>query len=456
MNARTYPDCYTYGMTKINSGRLQDLLSFALLMTTFAVNANIELRWSEPFRLPPAEQGRPNPGVARPYCGEHNGMMLLAGGSNFPDTPLADGGKKSYHATIYGATVGTNVWRVVGELSEPMGEGVAVSTSQGVVCIGGVTGASGESVTDKAFLMTWDAASMKVRCMPLPAFPYPVKMPAAAARENRVYVVGGMRGNLAESDVWMLDLNAVTNKGWQALTPLPVKREQPVAAIQNTSYQRTALFVIGGMASSEDGLQTALEDGYAYDLAQGMQGKWCPIAPAKIKGSDTIWPMIGASALATGDQHVLCLGGSNREVWNDQIKHNATLTGEALASFRDEYFRRPFEAFKFCRRILVYHTVTDRWFELGELPFLPRCGAAVTRLSDGSVLVASGEIGPGVRTPDCSVGTFSRSKAFHPLNAAVIALYFIGMAFLGFYFMRRNKNSDDFFRGGAAGCLGGL
>lgn len=411
--------------------------------------ARVELSWSESFRLPPlTEGGRENPGVARPYCGEHNGMVLLAGGANFPDAPLAEGGKKRYHATIYGLSTGSREWRVVGELPEPIGEGIAVATPRGIVCVGGAAGERGERVTDKAFLMTWDAAGQKVGFEPLPDFPYPVKMAAAAVRGSVVYVAGGWCGQQAESDVWALDLAAGEGMAWQPLPPLPVKREQPVAAIQNTSGQRTALFVMGGMASHEDGAQFALEDGYYYDLAQGAEGVWRPVAPACVKGGDTVWPLIGAIAQVTGDQHILVFGGSNREVWNDQIRKNTTLTGAALAAFRDEYFRRPNEAFKFCRQVLVYHTVTDRWFELGELPFEGRCGAAVVRRADGTLLLASGEIGPGIRTPDCAVGTFVRAQAFHPLNTTVIVIYFIGMALLGFYFMRRNKSADDYFRGG--------
>ena len=70
------------------------------------------------------------------------------------------------------------------------------------------------------------------------------------------------------------------------------------------------------------------------------------------------------------------------------------------------------------------------------------------RQSDGTVLVASGEIGPGIRTPACAVATFSRHKGFSPVNGAVILIYFAGMALMGFYFMRRNKSADDYFRGG--------
>jgi len=435
-------------MMNIGIGFLRGVAGAAAGLAALAASAHVDLKWSEPFRLPPVETGLANPGVARAYCGEHNGMVLLAGGSNFAEKPLADGGRKTYQVTIYGCSSETNGWRPVGELPTPMGEGVAVSTPRGIVCVGGAEGRFGETATAKAFLMTWDAALRKVGFAPLPAFPYPVKMAAAAARGNRVYVAGGWRGKPAASDVWTINLDAGKDSGWEPLTPLPVKREQPVAAIQNTSQQRTALFVVGGMVSGEDGVQTALEDGYFYDLAQGARGKWVQIAPARVKGGETVWPMIGASALATGDQHILFFGGSNREVWNDQIRKNAALTGEALAAFRNDYFRRPAGAFNFSRRVLAYHTVTDRWFELGDLPFAPRCGAAVVRRSCGTVLVASGEVGPGVRTPDCAVGTFCRSKSFHPVNAAVVILYFVGMAFLGFYFMRRNKSSDDFFRGG--------
>ena len=81
-------------------------------------DARVSLAWSDGFALPSAE-GRSHPGVARPFCGEHDGMVLLAGGANFPDTPLADGGKKRYHATVFGLPVGQRTWRAVGTLPEP-------------------------------------------------------------------------------------------------------------------------------------------------------------------------------------------------------------------------------------------------------------------------------------------------------------------------------------------------
>ena len=62
-------------------------------------------------------------------------------------------------------------------------------------------------------------------------------------------------------------------------------------------------------------------------------------------------------------------------------------------------------------KTLVYHTVTDRWFEVD------------TDRMD-------------VRRP------------YSWVNYAVIGVYLLGMAAMGFWFMRRNRSSDDYFRAG--------
>ena len=41
-----------------------------------------------------------NKGVSAMYGGVSSGDIIIAGGCNFPDTPVADGGKKVYMATF--------------------------------------------------------------------------------------------------------------------------------------------------------------------------------------------------------------------------------------------------------------------------------------------------------------------------------------------------------------------
>ena len=87
-----------------------------------------------------------------------------------------------------------------------------------------------------------------------------------------------------------------------------------------------------------------------------------------------------------------------------------------------------------------HHRVTDEWFDLQSAPFATV--SAAKRLDDGRLLVV--EAG-GMRA---AYGTPARTKPYHPLNWAIIALYLAVMAAMGLWFMHRNKSSDDYFRGG--------
>lgn len=399
-------------------------------LASAATFAHVDLTWGNGFALPPVDGARTNPGVARAYGGVNNGFVILAGGANFPDKPLKEGGRKRFHDDVYALDCASEKpgWNVVGKLPQPMGEGAAVSTSKGIVCVGGAIGAEGKTLTNKAFLMKWNG--VKVECEPLPDFPYAVRMPAMAADGLRVYVAGG-EGSLAApvSDVWMLDLDRQPLE-WKALPRLPQPCGQPVAAVQNYAHKRRGLFVFGGMAlRSDDKRGEAMSGGWTLAL-EPAAAKWEPLPAVRVDGNPKAArrTMIGASALTSGDQHILFFGGSDRELWNACVKDA--------------------DDFLFGKSVLAYHTVTERWFELDETPFAGRCGAAVMRLPDGRVLLASGEIAAGIRTNECAIGAFARGRGFHPLNTAVLVLFFVGMAGMGFFFMRRNKNSDDYFRGG--------
>ena len=90
--------------------------------------------------------------------------------------------------------------------------------------------------------------------------------------------------------------------------------------------------------------------------------------------------------------------------------------------------------------VRVHHRVTDAWFDLQPAPFA--AVAAAKRLDDGRLLVVEAD---GARA---AYGTPARTKPYHPLNWVIIALYLLAMAAMGLWFMRRNKSSDDYFRGG--------
>jgi len=430
----------------------------------------VGLEWSEGFSLPPQADGRAAIGVGAPFFGEHGGHALLAGGSNFPDAPLLKGGAKRYCAEIYALPPGSTNWVRAGNLSQPAAEGMSATTPRGVVCVGGVTGADGGGgLSSRAFLLTWDAARGRAVEKPLPDFPCGVSLGSAAAKDNRVYVAGGKYAEALASDVWTLDLEA-PQEGWRPLPALPGPkgRSLPVAFVQNGDQKKTLLYVIGGYAKNAEGVIQSLTDGFAYDLAQSVDGGlWRPMSSAVVRPAigdqrsdlrpptsdlrspaSGAWPLLGARCVTVGDQHVLVFGGPDAAAYDDNQRKMATLTGDAREAQRIAYLSVTPERNRWNRQVLAYHTVTDRWFALGEVPFPPTVAGAAIRRADGSVLLASGEVQPGIRTPVCAAGRFVQHGKFHWLNWVVMALYFGGLAGMGWWFMRKKKSADDYFKGG--------
>ena len=67
----------------------------------------------------PAEEAGIGQGVSACYAGVHNGMLMMAGGCNFPEVPASEGGKKRFYRGIYVADASADsvfVWEKAGEL----------------------------------------------------------------------------------------------------------------------------------------------------------------------------------------------------------------------------------------------------------------------------------------------------------------------------------------------------
>lgn len=80
-------------------------------------------------------------GINGAFIGQHNGVILIAGGANFPNKPVWEGGQKQWYNTIYALSKdGKGNWEVISsvqKLPKPLAYGVAVSTLHGVLCVGG-------------------------------------------------------------------------------------------------------------------------------------------------------------------------------------------------------------------------------------------------------------------------------------------------------------------------------
>lgn len=363
------------------------------------------IHWDTSLRLPPPAEGdAPNIGLAGVFAGFVDGELLVAGGANFPDGTPEQGGVKRYHADtyIYNESSG---WRTYPDLlPEALAYGVSVALPGGVLCIGGC---NESACTADVRLLT--LKNGEPVCESYPALPRPLAHAAGCRVGDRVYVAGGVESvehARTTSDFFVLDLQR-PDEGWRELPSWEgSSRAFAVAAAQSDGFDN-CFYLFSGREFSPGEPWNVLDDGYEYNP---RLGRW-----RRIEGS---FPVMAGTALPFGTNHILMLGGRSVAHGDESI-------------------------------LWLYHTVTGSIVETPapEGITIPVTTHAVA--TDDGLLIASGEVAPGIRTPILLRGrihsVIHRLKA---LDIAVIVLYFCSLAFIGWYFSRNQNTSDDYFRGG--------
>ena len=321
--------------------------------------ADDSMTWSKLPTLPDVH------GFAGPFVGTHNGALLVAGGANFPEKKPWEGGTKVWYDTVFVLERSDGEWRAAGKLPRPLGYGVSLSTKNGIVCIGGSDPTRHYA---DVFVMRWDSGELKMSSLPF--LPKPCANFCGEMLGNTILVAGGIETPTSTntlSTFWSLDLDS-NNPRWQEREAWPgPARMLAVAAVQDNSF-----FLIGGtdLAGDANGkpVRRYLNDAYRYRPEQG----WARIA-------DLPRPSVAAPspAPAIGRTRFLILGGDDG----------------SLVDFKPAE-RHP----GFPRNILAYDKTTDTWKSIGEMP-----AAQVTTnmtLWNGRFVMPTGEIRPGVRSPD--------------------------------------------------------
>ena len=106
-------------------------------------------------------------GVAGILAGQHDGVLIAAGGANFSDGPFREGGKKVTHDDIHILLPGETAWRPAGRLHEPRGYAAVVSVPGGLLVVGGE---NADKIFSDALLLRWDGMEVVIETAPgLPA-----------------------------------------------------------------------------------------------------------------------------------------------------------------------------------------------------------------------------------------------------------------------------------------------
>ena len=302
-------------------------------------------------------------GVSAPFCGVVGDALVVAGGANFPDKSLLEGGAKRVYADIWAHTDGE--WAHVGVLPDSTAYGATFAVDGALVLAGGnICGVT----TDKVYELTLQDGAAVLRA--LPPLPEPMEQCGWTRDGDRLYLVGGV----GTTGVYACTVGEYV---WTRLADLPEPLVQPVAFASGGS-----LYVWGGfnpetLEVSDKGLVISSE----------VEKSLWREAPSIPDGGT----FVGATGVTLPDGRLAVVGGVNRAIFARAL-HNTP-------EDRIPYLSKEPAAYQFRQAVYAFDPISGAWTLLGSDPACALAGPGVAVRPDGGLFVVGGELKPGVRSP---------------------------------------------------------
>lgn len=351
------------------------LIALACLVSAYS-SVRLKTNMQKMMGHPALEQGYEK-GVSACYAGVINGTLIMAGGCNFPDKPVAEGGKKKFYQDIYAAKIeqGDSLqWEKVGELPQAMAYGVSIKYQDTLIFIGG----NNETTSLKDVVKLHFENDQPVLDT-LPSLPLPIDNMAGTWVGNKIFVVGGNCEGQASKRVWSLDMTNPA-QGWQEEPQMPgIARVQPIAfAIDDKT-----LGIWGGFSPKTE--EKAAELG-CEGLALSIEtGEWTHL-PAPTDTTGEIIFAGGSTAINLPNGEALFVGGVNKDIFL-----------AAINQLPQGYLLHEPEWYRFNNQVMYFKG--GKWSSILRHQATARAGCALA-YHDGWVYIIDGELKPGIRTPE--------------------------------------------------------
>lgn len=351
------------------------------------------------------------------FAGVSNGALLCMGGANFPDGKPWEGGQKIWYQDIYVLENEKGEWQKTRQmLPDPRGYGVAVSFQDEVLLIGG---SDAERHFQQVLGLSYANGTIKLNDQ-YPDLPVPLAMMTGALVGTTVYIAGGLEspGGDPTQHFFALDLSVpVSQMQWETLPAWPGKpRTLAVAAAKDDKF-----YLFSGIHAYTDEQGASdrelLTDAFVFEPEKEAWSA-LPDLPRAVAAGPSPAPVLGLN-------HIVFPGGLDGET----AKHADPATHPG-----------------FPEDILAFNTLSGSYVSIGAFP---EGAARVTLPStfwNGKWVLPSGEAGPGVRSP--AVFTLSNEATFGKWNWIFLLLYLGGMLYIGYFFSKRGKTTEDYFVAG--------
>ena len=301
------------------------------------------------------------PGVAGSFAGVSGISLIVAGGANFPDKMPWEGGKKVWHDRVWVLDKPDGTWREGSKLPRPLGYGVSVSAPDGVVCVGG-------SDADRHYADTFLLSAAESK--PLAPLPIPLANMAGALVGDDVYIAGGAESPGEQAATNRAFVLSLKDNAWREIEPLPGKARILAVGAANAGK----FYVFGGVAlvPGPEGkvVREYLRDAWKYEPGKGWSV--LPDMPKAVAAAPSPAPVV--------DGWIWILGGDDGSRAGFQpVEKHPDFVGESLSFAASE-------------------PGALSWQSRG-LVKAPRATVPAVKWS-GLVVFPSGEVRPGVRSPE--------------------------------------------------------
>lgn len=360
-----------------------------MLLQTSSAQTSYCINWKVAAELPTLGGAEKALGVAGPLAGVHNGVLLIGGGANFPDSLPWLGGKKRYYREVYVFDRSGSGMGFLKSCTLPVATayGASTSTPQGVVYAGGE---SENGFSNRVWLVKWNAAKQDIVVKSLPPLPVAVTNASITSDGNMVYVAGGESPDSVSAQFFRLDLKAA-GSGWQALPSLPHAVSHAVLVVQGKDNVKT-IYLIGGRKKTKRGISELYASVYAYDV---LKKQWQEKAALP-------YALSAGTGVAANADHILLFGGDKGETF-----HKTEVLIAAINAEQDEAKKTELNAQKtqtqathpgFSHDVLQYDIYSNEWKIIDTIPF--EVPVTTTAVKWGRcIFMPSGEVRAGVRTP---------------------------------------------------------
>ncbi len=355
---------------------------------------NIEFDWKQLPSLPSADGQTSQPGLAGAITGLIADELLMAGGSNFPDTLPWLGGTKTYYDEIYSLNLKDTAagWKLTeSRLREPLAYASCISIGGEIYSVGGE---NRDGTTSQVFKISKKNEKFVIDRQT--NFPIAVSNTGIAAVGRVIYVVGGITGGRAISSFYAAN-TADSSLTWEKLPDIPVALSHAVVLSQRDEHE-PCIYVLGGR--NKTGVLTEFFSAiWKYAPAEK---KWSRVGDITNSNGGKITLAAGTGA-AYGKNKILIFGGDTGELFNKTEDFIHRISIEKDGQRKRELIQQKNAHLSshpgFCRDIFQFNTITGKCSDVGRMPYAAQVTTTAVRRGN-EYIIPDGEIKPGVRTPE--------------------------------------------------------